>query len=174
MVLRFKNLPGGKDMPDKLNIRYASPADYGEIINIFESWGFDHWDTDYAAKYYRAFFNNCCQGDEVFVLKISCKIVGVTGYCPDPEESDGIYWLNWFYVHKDYKDHGYGRKLLDYVINKLKNKDARKLFVNTTSYRFYKPARDLYKAKGFKEEGILKDFYGKGEHQVIFGLVLKN
>jgi len=161
-------------MTKKLNIRYAAPNDYGEIINVFESWGSDHWDTDSAAKYYRAFFNNHIWSQhEVFVGEIGDKVVGVTGYCPDSEETEGIFWLNWFYVHKDFNKHGYGGQLLDYVIKKLKNKEARKLFVNTTSYRFYKSARDFYKDKGFKEEGILKDFYEKGEHQVFYGMSLK-
>lgn len=162
-------------MTKKIIIRPACPDDYNTIIELFDSWYPDNWDSYYAKRYYRDFFDNphFYLGDKVFVGIVDERIVGVTGYCPDPEETEGIYWLNWFYVHQDFIKHRYGGQLLDHVVEILKNKRARKFFVNTTSYGFYEKARNLYKAKGFEEEGVLKDFYEKGEHQVFFGMSLK-
>ena len=160
-------------MAGQLKIRSAEPNDFDEIIDLFESWAPDNWDSGYAKRYYQNYFDNLYPVDEVFVGTIDNKVVGVTGYCPDPEETGGIYWLDWFYVHRDITKHGYGGQLLDHVIGILKNKKARKLYVNTASSRLYKPARKLYKDKGFEEEGVLKDFYEKGEHQIIFGMQFK-
>ena len=164
----------GNYMSGKLKIRVAGPNNYEGIIAIFKSWGSESWDTKFAERYYRDFFGNrhCYQMDEVLVGVINGRIVGVTGYCPDIQETDDIHWLNWFFVHKDFQKHGYGGLLLDHVIEILKTKKARKLYVDTTSYRFYKPARKLYESRGFIKEAVLKDYYGKGEHQIIFGLSL--
>lgn len=162
-------------MTGELKIRIAEPNDYEEIIKLFNSWTPDNWDTEYAVRYYRDFFDNrhCCPLDEVFVGAVNGKVVGVTGYCPDIDETNGIYWLNWFYVHRAHRMHGYGEQLLDHVIEALKIKKTRKLYVDTTSYRFYKKAKALYEKKGFTHEGTLEDYYEKGEHQIIFGMRLK-
>lgn len=161
-------------MTKKINIRSADPNDYNAIIAIFDSWRPDHWDSDYAKIYYREFFDNRddCSQDKVFVGVADGRIVGVTGYCPDVYETDDICWLNWFYVHKDLQKRGYGGQLLDHVIEILKANKVRKLYVDTASYRFYRHAQELYENTGFKQEAVLKDYYGKGEHQVIFGMYL--
>ena len=162
-------------MSGKLKIRAANPDDYEGIIELFDSWAPYNWDKKFAVRYYRDFFNNrhCHHQDEVFVGVDNGGIVGVTGYCPDIQETDDIHWLNWFFVHKDFQKHGYGGLLLEHVIDILKAKKARKLYVDTTSYRFYERAKILYESRGFKYEGTLKDYYGKGEHQIILGMQIK-
>ena len=165
---------GGNDMFGKLEIRIAEPIDYDEIIEVFDSWTRENWDKKYAERYYREFFDNrhCRPKDEVFVGVVNGRIVGVTGYCPDLQESDDIHWLNWFYVHKHFLNHGYGGLLLDHVIEILKTKKARKLYVDTTSNKLYEDAKALYESRGFIPEGTLKDYYGKGEDQIIYGMSL--
>jgi len=155
----------------KLKIRTANSKDYDEIINIFNSWHPNIWDKVYAESYYRDFFSDTTgyPQDKVFVGILGRKVVGVTGYCQDCYKTAGIYWLNWFYVHKDYAGEGYGGQLLDYVIKKLKSKKARKLYVDTTSYRFYSDALALYRKTGFTNEAVLEDYYGKNEDQIIMG-----
>jgi ribosomal protein S18 acetylase RimI-like enzyme len=162
-------------MKNKLIIRPAAQDDYKEMIKVFDSWRPNNWDSKYAKRYYRDFFDNhnSTSQDKVFVGVLDERIIGVTGYCPETKETENIYWLNWFYVHQDFQHHGYGRQLLEHVIGILKNKRARKLFVYTTSDDFYEPTRDFYKKMGFQKEGVLKDYYGKGEHEVYYGLSLK-
>ncbi len=161
-------------MSGKLKIRVADPNDYDGIIELFDSWGSKNWDKKFAERYYRDFFDSrrCYQMDEVLVGLINGRIVGVTGYCPDIQETDDIHWLNWFYVHKDHQGYDYGKQLLDHVIEILTIRKARKLYVDTTSYRFYKRAKALYESRGFKYEGTLMDYYGKGEDQIILGMIL--
>jgi ribosomal protein S18 acetylase RimI-like enzyme len=153
-------------MSEELEIRTANPDDYDAIIKLF-----DNQDKEFAVRYYKVFFNNrnCCPHDEVFVRVVEGKIVGVIGYCPDRLETDDICWLGWFYVRKDFRGYGYGRELLDYVIDILENKPVRKLYVDTSSFTSYKEAMALYEKTGFVHEGTLKDYYEKGEDQLIFG-----
>lgn len=120
----FKTHPGGNGIDSQINIRPATALDYEDIIQLFHSWTPKDWDTDKAKKYFDDFFNDSDSQDKVFVGLIENQIVGVCGYCPDEEQIKGIYWLNWFYVHKDLTGHGSGRKLLGYVIGKLQAKNA--------------------------------------------------
>lgn len=163
-------------MSKELKIRPANSDDYKGIIALFKSWYPDDWDTNCAKKYYQDYFGgkHGYPKDKVYVGILNKKILGVTGYCPDVCETEGIYWLNWFYVHKDFaqRGYGYGHQLLNYVLKIIKAKKARKLYVDTTSYRFYAPAKKLYEDTGFIEEGVLKDYYGEDEHQIILGLNL--
>jgi ribosomal protein S18 acetylase RimI-like enzyme len=67
-------------------------------------------------------------------------------------------------IHKKY-----GRKLLKFVFNELKGTEAEKLFVDTSSNRFYRKAVKIYLDNGFNLEATLRDYYEKGEDQLIFG-----
>ena len=153
-------LIGGKTMS---HIRPAKADDYDAIIEIFDSWKPQNYDTQYAIKYYQKFFSEipCCQHDTVFVCENDGHVVGVTGYCPDDETND-VYWLNWYYVRKNLTSQGHGRFLLDFVIKELKENGARKLYVDTSEDQLYVRAIQLYKAMGFKEEARLK-VYTKNE-----------
>ncbi len=155
------------------HIRPANADDYNAIIELFESWKPQNYDTPSAVKYYQNFFSEspCCRQDTVFVCEEAGHVVGVTGYCPDDEAED-VYWLNWYFVRKNLTRQGHGRFLLDYVIKDVKENGARKLYVDTSDDPFYVSAVRLYKAVGFKEEARLKDFYEDGEDQIILGLYL--
>jgi len=154
-------------------IRSAKKEDIGNILKVIASdRSGNKWYRPLAEKYYKSKFNNICdcfEGDEVFVGVVNKKIVAVIGYCPDRLETKRSYWLGWFYVHKDYRDNKYGQTLLRKVIKELKHIGARKLFVDTSSDPNYIKAVNFYLKNGFKLEAVLRDYYGKGEDQIIFG-----
>lgn len=156
-----------------MEIRSAKKEDISNILKVIGSDRFGNkWDKPLAKRYYKSKFNNTCncfEGDKVFVGMVKKKIVAVIGYCPDRLETKRSYWLGWFYVHKDYRDNKYGQTLLRKVINELKDIGARKLFVDTSSDPNYIKAVDFYLKNGFKLEAVLRDYYGEGEDQIIFG-----
>jgi ribosomal protein S18 acetylase RimI-like enzyme len=160
----------------EIEIRPARKADIKGILKVIGSDPFGkRWDKPLAEKYYKSKFNNICdcyEGDEVLVGVVNKKIIAVIGYCPDRLETKRSYWLGWFYVHKDYRDNKYGKTLLRKVINELKGIGAKKLFVDTSSDPNYIKAVDFYLKNGFKLEAVLRDYYGKGEDQLIFGIEL--
>ena len=155
-------------MNRNLKIRLAEKKDFYEILELFESWKPDDWDKELAQKYYVRFFEqNQFPEDKNYVGGIDNRIITVIGYYQD-EEVDNIYWLGWFYTHRDFKRQGYGEQMLDYIMNELKHKHVEKLYTHTSSYKLYKPAQALYLKKGFLKEGILKDFYEHREGRIFF------
>lgn len=115
--------------------------------------------------------------DDQFVLELDDKVIGVTGF-KAIEACEGSYWLTWTYLSSDHRRQGYGRQMLESILEKLREKNARKLFVKVSDYedpddgKIYEAALNLYKSIGFKVEVVSKDFYDEGEDQLILGLVL--
>lgn len=114
-----------------------------------------------------------------FVMEVNGNVIGVTGYATPPE-CDETHWLAWTYVHDDYANQGNGRLMLTDLIQHLKDKDARMLFVKVSDYvdeedgAIYAAALHLYKSLGFKEQLVHKNYYDDGESQTILSLRLKD
>ncbi|HAW52814.1 MAG TPA: hypothetical protein DCX54_10890 [Flavobacteriales bacterium] len=168
------NVNNGDIMSGETAIRSAKTGDFEEIITLFESWAPHDWDKEFARKYFDHYFNDKRREshDKVFVKIVSGKIVGVIGYVPDTYGTPGVFWLGWFYVQREEVGAGHGRDLLGYVIDKLRDAKARKLYLDTSTDELYLPARSLYESMGFGEEATLNGYYGKGEAQLIYCLNL--
>ena len=151
-----------------LQIRSARIEDKDNILSVIGSHRFK-WDKPIAKKYYDDFFQSksaFSKRDKVYVCVAGKEVIGVIGYCVDYYETNN-YWLGWFYIHREYERKGYGKKLLDYIIKKLQVKHVRKLFVNTSSNKFYRRALKMYFKYGFKKEAVILDYYGEGEDQIV-------
>ena len=125
--------------------------------------------TGAGLTYHRQFSLKQRPKDRVFVARLGSEIIGVSGYWYDDYAESGIYWLGWTYVDLKFQRQGIGQRLLDRVIRELKKKKARKLYVDTSSRSFYRQALRFYLANGFKREGKFKDYYQKGEDQIVMG-----
>jgi len=150
-----------------LEIRAAQIEDKEQILSMIGSYPFK-WDKHIAKRYYDDYFKNSTslKGDSVYVLTDNGNIIGVIGYSLDRYETRN-YWLGWFYVHRKYQGKGFAKKLLQYVIQKLKSKGVKRLFVDTSSYKVYNKALTMYLNNGFRIEAVIRDYYGRGEDQII-------
>lgn len=112
-----------------------------------------------------------------YVLVDNETVLGISGY-REVDGCDGTYYLSWTYLDEDVRGSGLGKKMLKDVIARLKDIDARKLFVKVSDYEedgenIYATALSLYKSVGFIQEIVSDDFYDEGESQTILGLELK-
>lgn len=146
-------------------------GDLHKVLSIIES--YDEDDAESAESDYDK------QGlDDQFVLEEGEQVIGVTGF-REVTATDGTYWLSWTYVQQDHRGKGHGKRLLNDLLDKLRSKNARKLFVKLSDYedlengKIYETARHLYESVGFREEIESKDFYDDGENLHILGLSLK-
>lgn len=130
----------------------------------------DSQDARYARRYYRDYFSRWGKGwDKVILAEYRGKLAGVSGYFYDNEEAQGIYWLGYTFIHPKFQGHGVGSQMLAYIIKDLKRREARKLFLSTSSDAIYRGAVSFYTDQGFRWEGTLKDLYGPGEDQILMG-----
>ncbi len=114
-----------------------------------------------------------------YVLELDSRIIGVTGASPI-DGTDRAYGISWTYLERNFIGRGYGRTLLENLIDRIRSAGARKAFVNTSDYYdpedgdIYRDAREAYRAVGFLEEMRHADYYAKGENQISLGMRLED
>ena len=162
-------------MPNNI-LEAMQTDDIDAVLAVIESQDDD--DAEAAEPGFRA-IGGCL---DQFVIRENGKIIGVTGYLTPPA-CEQTYWLSWTYVDAEHANQGHGRKMLSALIEHLKEKDARMLFVNVSDYvddepeegddgAIYAAALHLYQSLGFKIEITHPDYYDKGESQIVLGLRL--
>lgn len=155
-------------MSKNIKIREANEQDKPAILSLIRSC-LPH-DERFASRYYNAYFtdDSVFEDDFVLVAELNGRIIGTIGYCEDG--SDYAYHISWLVVAEDYQGWQNGMvadKLLMAIENDLKRHKVRKLFVSAVD----RPDRGhgFYLKHGFRFEARLRDYYGRGEDQVVFG-----
>jgi GNAT superfamily N-acetyltransferase len=118
----------------EFEIRAARPEDLKSIEAVFKSHKSGD-DRKFAKRYYRSYLSKpATHPEDVVLVGLSGEqVAGVIGYLRDRREAQGIFWLGWFYVHKEEQGHSFGKKLLDHVIAEVKKRGTRKLYTDTNS-----------------------------------------
>lgn len=156
---------------EKMQRRHVDP-----VIRIISA--HDPFDGECAKRYFDLYFDDQTRLDSsdednyVAVDGSAGEVAGVVGFSPDKYGTPDIYWINWLYVDNRLRRAGIGSKLLDFIIDRVRSRKARKLYLDTSSDPIYDAAIALYDRFGFQIEGRLKDYYDPNEDYLIFGLVL--
>jgi ribosomal protein S18 acetylase RimI-like enzyme len=157
-----------------VKIRDMGAEDLLAVVKIISS--HDKIDGRLAEQYYHEYFENeeriASAREMNCIAETNSMVTGVSGFSPDKYDWPDILWLNWFYVHPEYRRQGIGSALMRFTLDRIRKFDIRKVYLDTDSDPFYAPAISLYEHFGFKKEGLLVDYYGRGEHLVIMGLKL--
>lgn len=147
-------------------IRAATREDMNDLLNLIRKTL--KYDQRFARRYYERFFDDedeMTEGDAVYVACLGGATVGVIGYARDYLSTDFAYWLGWFAVHQGYQGQKIGTKLLRRVEKDLRKKGKKKLFVSTEDSNA--AAKNFYIRRGFRTEGVVRDYYSKGEDELI-------
>jgi ribosomal protein S18 acetylase RimI-like enzyme len=151
----------------KVAIEEATPDDLkGLLVLVGE---YQKYDVVFAKRYYDLYFKKdpMTADDKVFVARTAEGIVGVIGLCRDYFESKFSYWIGWFVVNRGNRRKGIGKGLFERVEKEARRKKVKKLFVNTEDTN--SGAKQFYSNCGFRSEGVLRDYYGKGEDVITLG-----
>ncbi len=81
------------------------------------------------------------------------KIIGTTGLFRMKDDPIDIQWLGWFCVSKHEEGCGFGKKMLNFTIEKAKEKNARVLKLFTSDLDYERRAQYLYEKLGFEVVG---------------------
>ena len=80
----------------------------------------------------------------------------------------GTWDLYWIAVEERYRGQKIGKQLLEKAESYLRQENARKLYIETSSLTKYLPTRKFYLNAGYTEEACLKDFYDTGDDKIIY------
>jgi ribosomal protein S18 acetylase RimI-like enzyme len=153
-----------------VTFRPANAEDLGKIVELVAT-----HDEDDAEEVVGS-LESCDYADHFVMLKDN-TVIGISGF-QQREDCDRTYFLSWTYIHEAQCGQGYGREMLQYVLDHLRQQDARKLFVKISDYAdeedgpVYAAALALYQKMGFEEECRFDDYYDTDESMTILGLRL--
>jgi len=95
------------------------------------------------------------------------SLAGYICFGPIPM-TDDCYDLYWVVVDKKYSRNGIGGRLLEFMEKDVINKRARRIYVDTSTAIGYDAARSFYEKHGYRLVCVLKDFYRKNDHKMIY------
>lgn len=145
MSLIFNSISSYKE-GDLFNILFGS---YEKLLvqNIKNKEKYiDNW-----KQFDRSSFNNPQKGKCVFITSLDNKQIGLCSYDQSQFPEYGIIGHNC--ILPDYRNQGYGKKQIEYLLEIFSNNQCKKVKVETGSIEFYLPAQKMYQSLGFIEVG---------------------
>jgi ribosomal protein S18 acetylase RimI-like enzyme len=94
-------------------------------------------------------------------------VIGWTYFAPD-QHADGVWNVWWLGVDPEAHGAGAGPSLLRAAEAAALSGGARIVVIETSSKDSLARARRFYSKQGYRECGVVPDFYSDGDHKVIF------
>ncbi len=82
--------------------------------------------------------------------------------------TEGSYDLYWIAVDQGHRSSGIGRWLLRELEAKIKRKNGRQIYIETSGRPQYEPTRRFYLACGFQHLASYPEFYGPGDAKEVY------
>jgi ribosomal protein S18 acetylase RimI-like enzyme len=83
--------------------------------------------------------------------------------------SDRCWDLYWIAIDPAAQGSGLGQALVRFMEADLRERRARKVFIETGGKTSYGPTRGFYEKAGYAEIARIRDFFAEGDDKVIFG-----
>jgi ribosomal protein S18 acetylase RimI-like enzyme len=95
------------------------------------------------------------------------RVVGYMSYGLTPLTS-GTYDLYWMAVAPEEQGRGYGKELVRWLEEKVRNEGGRIILAETSSQPKYESTRRFYLGLDFKEVSRIPDFYKPGDDRITY------
>jgi len=145
------------------------PGDPGAVRAIVTSTGFFHdHEIDVAVELVDERLQKGLQSGYRFLFaEQEGRTVGYSCY-GEIACTKGSYDLYWIAVHNDCRNQGIGKILLQKTEALVAGLKGHAIWVETSGQEKYLPTRKFYLRFGYREEAVLKGFYGPDDDKVIY------
>lgn len=109
---------------------------------------------------------------EFLVAEFDGEVVAYVCFGSLADARKGAYEIFWISTDNKYRGCGIGHKLVNTLLELLKQRQAYKLYLKTDSTEQYTPTRNFYERLGFVKEAILKEYYNDADDCCIYSLKL--
>ena len=145
------------------------PSDRKRVREIAVSSGFfSEAEIEVAVELVQERLNKGVESGYCFLFAEKDRnVAGYSCFGPIPctAESYDIYWIA---VQEELRGSGLGAEILKRVEERIKETGGKRVYVETSSRKQYRPTRSFYSRCGFRKEATLKDFYSAGDDKVIY------
>jgi len=98
-------------------------------------------------------------------------IMGFSCYGPIPGTASS-FDLYWIAVHRRHQRKRLGNVILEETEARIRSLGGTRVYAETSGRDLYHPTRSFYDGNGYAQEARIKNYYGPGDDQVIYGKVL--
>jgi D-alanine-D-alanine ligase len=110
-------------------------------------------------------------GYHFLVCEQGAELLGFSTYGPIPGTASS-YDLYWIAVHRRHQRKGLGVTLLEETEARIRRLGGTRVYAETSGRDLYHPTRSFYDRNGYAQDARIKNYYGPGDDQVIYGKVL--
>jgi D-alanine-D-alanine ligase len=110
-------------------------------------------------------------GYHFLVCEQDDALMGFSCYGPIPGTASS-YDLYWIAVHRRYQRKGLGNVILEETEARIRALGGTRVYAETSGRDLYHPTRSFYDGNGYAQEARIKNYYGPGDDQVLYGKVL--
>jgi ribosomal protein S18 acetylase RimI-like enzyme len=149
------------------------PHHRGRVAEILDATGaFTASEIDVALELFDSAIRSTESYELIGVFDGAGALRGYACWGPTPGTDRG-YDLYWIAVDPAAHGRGWGSTLMRAVEDRLRERDARLLVVETSSRSSYGTTRLFYERRGYVERARVRGFYAEGDDRVIFTKKLK-
>lgn len=95
------------------------------------------------------------------------KVIGYLSYGQAPL-AEGGYDLYWMAIAPEAQGKGYGKELMRWLENKVREAGGRMVLIETSSQVKYERTRRFYQSLDYKEISRIPDYYKTGDDRITF------
>ena len=158
------------DQKTGIKIRRMESADRPAVADIVMTVGnFNQTEIDVAMELVDLYLKDRNQKDYHIVVATDSEsqVQGYACWGPVPL-TKGTYDLYWIGTHPAVHGQGYGRALMAYVEDRVREENGRLLLLETSSKESYGDTVRFYRRLGYEEASRIRDFYDVGDDMLVF------
>jgi N-acetylglutamate synthase-like GNAT family acetyltransferase len=133
------------------------------LSDYWKKRGMSEYDEKWAEQYLIEGHKKEIKSDEFFAFYDGKGLIGVIALIADVS---GVAEIRDMVIKPEFRGSGYGKKMLEELIQLAKERKLRKLFCLTS-------IEGMFKSAGFEKEGVLKNHFAKGENLTFMSKFLQ-
>jgi len=148
-----------------LKIRKITQNDLQKLKEVIDS--NELFPSDLLDEMSSDFFTNESSLDVWFTAELQDNPIAVAYFAPE-RMTVGTYNLYLIAIHKEFQGKGYGKEIMNFIEQYLKELNGRILIVETSGLPEFELTRKFYDKCNYERAAVIKEFYQEREDKVIF------
>lgn len=130
------------------------------------------WARTTMEKHFHARSKGCDDGRSYFVVERDGETIGITGLHFYEWGPTDMTWLGWLALRPADQGQGWGRRMMEMICTKAREKGYSRVFIETYSSPDFARARHFYSKAGFIPAGTISRYLDQDTDMIVYSKVL--